>query len=110
VDVAHLSDEKILSSRRQIPRRFRTQYSANHKIVADLTCRRLERYHPDKSRRVMDGGLLNPVNLPPRNLFVRWKIRVEAPLPLLTCVSQCKRTRNQSSGEERGKEEHYCHR
>ena len=43
VDVAHLSDEKIRSSRRQIPRRFRTQYSANHKIVADLTCRRLER-------------------------------------------------------------------
>ena len=39
VDVAHLSDEKIRSSRRQIPRRFRTQYSANHKIVADLTCR-----------------------------------------------------------------------
>ena len=37
VDVAHLSDEKIRSSRRQIPRRFRTQYSANHKIVADLT-------------------------------------------------------------------------
>jgi hypothetical protein len=36
----------------------------------------------------MDGGFLNPVNLPPRNVFVWLKIRVEAVLLCLTCASK----------------------
>ena len=56
----------------------------------------------------MDGGLLNPVNLPPRNPFARWKTRVEAEHFLTLLAVQSKRLRTLNSREEQRLEDDYC--